>query len=100
MDVVYGSTVNPFSGRDEAEKVAKRELAERNANAETYEYQLAYHQAPDGVYYTVDTLARIIDELPRPLVDKVAYITKRAIVKNKTSTSTSVVLVPSGAIQL
>jgi len=81
-------------------KLAQRELAHRNANAEVYEYTLKDHQSARGVRYTVNTIAKLVDELPRPKVDKNVWLTTRMIRKSEQGTFTSITAVPVGAIVL
>lgn len=94
--------MNP-SNNEEAQRLANRELAHRNANCIAYEYVVAGHTNSAGYRYSVNTMAHIHDEVMRPTDDLSAYVTKR-IVRKKTggpnATTTAVTLVPKGAIIL
>ncbi len=87
----------------EAQKIANRELAHRNANGIVYDYMVAGHTSRRGYRFSCNTMAHIYDELMRPTDDLSAYMTKRVVRKARkaaTATSTSVTLVPKGAIVL
>ena len=86
--------------KDQATKLAQRELAQRAMNYETYEYTLADH-GEDGTPYAIDCLARVLDEVCD--ADATIYLTERAIHKSRTdsaATRTTVKGVPKGAIVL
>jgi prophage tail gpP-like protein len=98
----YLRDTNP-SNNDEAKRVANRELAHRNANAVVYEYVVAGHRDKRNYAYTVNTMAHIRDELPRPTDDLAAFITRRVLRKSRAAqngTLTELTLVPKGAIVL
>lgn len=93
---------NP-KNKDAAERVAKRELAHRNANGRVFEYTVAGHSGADDLRYTCDTMAHIVDELVRPRLDESVYITRREISKRLSATNatiTTITMVPKGAIVL
>jgi len=98
----YIRDTNP-SNSDEANRVAARELAHRNANAVVYEYVVAGHRDHRNYAYTVNTMAHIRDELPRPIDDLSALIVRRVIKKSRRpsmATTTEITMVPKGAIVL
>lgn len=87
----------------EAEKIANRELAQRNANEVVYDYVVAGHTSRRGYRFCCNTMAHITDELVRPVDDLSAYLIKRVVRKSRkttVATTTSVTLVPKGAIVL
>jgi len=93
---------NPTNA-DEANRLAQRALAMRNANDITFSYVLAGHRNKANYAYTVNTMALILDELPRPKIDEPALITGRVLRKTrdqKNATTTELTLVPKGAIVL
>ena len=93
---------NPTNA-DEANRLAQRALAMRNANDITFSYILAGHRNKANYAYTVNTMALILDELPRPKIDEPALITGRVLRKTrdqKNATTTELTLVPKGAIVL
>lgn len=92
---------SPLTSAD-ASRVAAREMAHRNSNAEVYTYELP-GIGQNGVRFSYDTLAQVIDDLPRPGVNKTCYITKygvRVALGRDGSVRTSLTLVPKGAIIL
>lgn len=93
---------NPTNA-DEANRLAQRALAMRNANDITFSYILAGHRNKANYAYTVNTMALILDELPHPKIDEPALITGRVLRKTrdqKNATTTELTLVPKGAIVL
>ena len=92
---------SPTSNAD-AGRVAARELAHRNSNAERYTYDLP-GLGQNGIRFSYDVLAQVIDDLVRPSVNKTCYITKYAVrfsLGKDRAISTSITLVPKGAIIL
>lgn len=92
---------SPLTNAD-AGRVAARELAHRNSNAEVYTYDLP-GIGQSGLRFSYDTLAQVIDDLVRPGVNKTCYITKYAVrvtLGRDSSVRTSLTLVPKGAIIL
>lgn len=88
---------------DEANRLAQRALAMRNANDVTYNYVVAGHRNKANYAYAVNTMALILDELPRPKIDVPALITGRVLRKSRAAenaTTTELTLVPKGAIVL
>lgn len=93
---------NPVSN-DQANRVAKRLMAHKNANGEVYEYKVAGFRSKRGYVYTVNTLCHIRDERIKPVVDLTGFITRRSLNKVRSETNsatTNLTLVPKGAIVL
>ena len=93
---------NPVSN-EQADRIAKRILAHRNANSEVYEYTVAGHRSKRGYVYTVNTLCHIRDERIKPIPDLSGFITKRVLDKSRSdanAATTALTLVPKGSIML
>jgi len=61
------------------------------------------HRNTANYAYTTNTMALILDEMPRPKIDEPALITSRVLRKSrdlKNATTTELTLVPKGAIVL
>jgi len=94
---------NSPTNNDEANRLAQRALAMRNANDVTYNYVVRGHRNTANYAYTTNTMALILDEMPRPKIDEPALITSRVLRKTrdlKNATTTELTLVPKGAIVL
>lgn len=97
----YIRDASPKSIAD-ALRVANRELAHRNSNAEVYTYDVPGHGL-NGVRWGYDTLIQVVDDLIRPTINKVCYITKYAVagtLGKNAAIRTSLTMVPKGAIIL
>jgi prophage tail gpP-like protein len=86
---------------DQAKKLAQRELARLNAGYESFVFEMADHQSPDGTIYAMDMMADLDDEVldAKGLI----YITGRSIRKSRSdtnATTTTLQAVPKGAIVL
>ncbi len=86
--------------KDQATKLAQRELAQRAMNFESFEYVMDDH-GQDGIIYAVDTLTKLTDEV----VDfsGTVHITARTIKKARSdsnATTTTLQCLPKGAIVL
>lgn len=98
----YLRDTNPTSNA-EALRIAKRELALRNAHAKAWEYVLKEHRDERGFHYTVNTMCHLRDEVQRPIVDTSAFITKRDVIRKERGDSvsqTTLTLVPKNSIVL
>lgn len=92
---------SPSSNKD-AGKVANRELAHRNSNAEVYTYEVPGHGQND-IRWSYDTMAQVLDDLVRPGVNKTCYITKYTVTGTLGKTAAikaMITMVPKGAIIL
>lgn len=89
---------NDIRTEAEANRRAKRELAEATARSRTVEYALPDHGM--GRYlYAVDTMARVVDEWAG--IDEAMYVTGRTFMRSRDAgTSTTVRLARRGSIVL
>lgn len=84
-----------------ATRLAQRELAQANANYQTFEYHLADHEQ-NGALYCHDTMARLVDDVAG--FEGPVYLTGVSLSKgargDRDVTMTTIQAVPSGAIVL
>ena len=99
----YLRDANPISNA-EAQRVANRELAHRNANAKAWQYAMADHMDARGYHYTVNVMANLRDDLIRPNgVNEPVWITQRRIARSfrpESFSTTHLRMVPKGSIVL